>query len=153
MFSFFWNWARQNESKITKIPSNWIIYGELMYAKHNIFYDALPSYFLVFDIWNDKEYLSANDRLDVCNELSFQHVPVLFCGHLEDGTHQLEKLIEQSKFSTTQTMEGIVVKNARKQLRGKLVRLEFMKQLEEEDHWLHQKLTRNQLIDPANIFA
>jgi hypothetical protein len=56
-FSFFWNWARHNYQKILAIPHNWIIYGELCYAKHNIYYDQLPSYFLVFDIWDGQRYL------------------------------------------------------------------------------------------------
>jgi hypothetical protein len=154
-FSFFWSWARANEEKIHRIAEGWTVYGELTYAKHNIYYDALPSYFLVFDVWTGNEYLDTNDRLDLCSELNFQHVPMLFYGRLEgdehEQLHQLENFIGPSKVSTTVTMEGIVVKNAIKQMRGKLVRPEFMKQLEEDDHWLYKKLVKNQLapgIDP-----
>src|SRR5208337_556250 len=155
-FSFFWSWARANEDKILHIPENWIVYGELTYAKHNIFYDHLPSYFLVFHVWTGREYLDTNDRLDLCSELELQHVPMLFYGRLEghenEHLHQLEKLVGLSKVSTTVTMEGIVVKNAHKQMRGKLVRPEFMKQLEEDDHWLYKKLVKNQLRPGVNPY-
>lgn len=67
--------------------------------------------------------------------------------------HQLENFIGPSKLSTTVTMEGIIVKNAVKQMRGKLVRPEFMKQLEEDDHWLYKKLVKNQLAPGVNPYA
>src|SRR5262249_28287653 len=31
------------------LKTNFIVYGEWVYAKHTIFYDALPAYFLEFD--------------------------------------------------------------------------------------------------------
>jgi hypothetical protein len=49
-------------------------------------------------------------------------------------------------------MEGLVVKNYRKQMRGKLVRPEFMKELEEEDHWLHKAMKRNQLALGTDVY-
>ncbi len=156
-FSFFWSWARANEEKILQIPENWIVYGELTYAKHNVNYDALPSYFLVFDIWAGDHYLDTNNRLDLCSELNLQHVPMLYYGQLKgdymEQLHQLETFVGKSKISTTVTMEGIVVKNAVKQMRGKLVRPEFMKQLEEDDHWLYKKLVKNQLAPGVNPYA
>ena len=69
-FSFFWNWARANNDRIMKIPIGWIIYGELLYAKHHIYYDQLPSLFLVFDVWNGKEYIKSEK-----GEFEFLTVP------------------------------------------------------------------------------
>lgn len=149
-FSFFWNWARHNLDKILNIPHNWIVYGELCFAKHNIYYDLLPSYFLVFDIWDRNKYLKHEEK-EKLNFLGFKHVPLLHLGYC-DNLLELEKLITKTSLAINSLMEGIVVKNYRKQVRGKLVRKEFMKELEEEDHWLHKAMTKNQLAPTANVY-
>jgi len=149
-FSFFWNWARHNEPKIVQIPIGWIIYGELMYAQHNIDYDKLPSYFLVFDIWNGKKFLDHGDRIQEVKKFGFQHVPVLYYGYTE--TNSLDDFIMTSHCSFKDMMEGIVIKNYRKQQRGKLVRAEFIKQLEEDEHWMNKPVIRNKLADTAHIY-
>lgn len=151
-FSFFWNWARYNVEKILNIPSQWVIYGELCFVKHTIEYDQLPSYFLVFDIWNGQEYIRPDKRLDMSKSLGFAHVPVLYYDHLED-IEQLESMIGQSNFSGTSLMEGLVVKNWRKQMRGKIVRPEFIKEMEDEDHWMKQPLKKQKLKNGLEWYA
>lgn len=149
-FSFFWNWARHNEEKILDIQPGWIFYGELMYAKHHIYYDQLPSYFLVFDIWNGREYI--RNSADVASGHGFKHVPVLWEGNGFDRT-ELDKLISKSAYATDSVAEGVVVKNHRKQMRGKLVRPEFMKELDEdESHWMMKSVTRNKLRENASAY-
>ena len=34
------------------LGNRYIMYGEWMYAKHTVFYDALPDYFMEFDIYD-----------------------------------------------------------------------------------------------------
>jgi ATP-dependent RNA circularization protein (DNA/RNA ligase family) len=150
-FAFFWSWAWSNQEKILKIPSKWIVYAELIYSKHHIYYDALPSYFLVFDIWNGEEFLRSDERQELTEKWGFKHVPVLHFGSIDDIL-ELERYVGQSKFSTTEKMEGIFVKNYRKQMKGKLVRSEFVKELEDEDHWMFQELRRNLLAPNVNTF-
>jgi ATP-dependent RNA circularization protein (DNA/RNA ligase family) len=150
-FAFFWAWGRANEQKILQIPHNWIVYGELTYSKHHIYYDVLPSYFLVFDVWNGKQFIDHDDRLALCDKLQLKHVPVLHYGYVAD-LHELESFVGKSRFSTELTAEGIFVKNYRKQMKGKLVRPEFVKDLEDEDHWMKQALRRNSLAPGANTF-
>jgi len=149
-FSFFWNWARHNEPKITQLPIGHIVYGELMYAKHNVHYDELSSYFLVFDIWNGKEFLNHNKRMEMVEQIGFKHVPVLYYGYTE--TNSLDDFITVSNHSSSDMMEGMVIKNYRKQKRGKLVRAEFIKQLEEDEHWMNKPVIRNKLADTAHIY-
>ena len=143
-FAFFWNWARNNEERILKIPEGHIVYGELCFAVHHIFYDQLPSYFLVYDIWDGRGYLDHSERVSLVDDLGFNHVPILHYGSL-DGILELEKLVGQSKLSSSVLMEGVVVKNYRKQARGKLVRPEFVKELNEGDHWMKFNVRRNRL--------
>lgn len=150
-FSFFWNWARHNEEKILKIPNGWIVYGELCFAKHHVYYDMLPSYFLVFDVWDTGRY--HEDSPAVASQLGFQHVPVLYEGYI-DGMLDLEKFIGQSKLASESVMEGVVAKKHHKKnyLRGKLVRPEFMKDIEDEGHWMHRPYSKNILAPTANVY-
>jgi len=149
-YSFFWNWARHNEEKILKIPNGWKVYGELMYAKHNIYYDELPSYFLVFDIWDGREYLHYDNRIFFIKEFGFQHVPILYYGNEKID---VDSFMYIKSACSSNLAEGIVIKNYKKQIRGKLVRPEFMKDLEEDDHWATKAVKRNKLAENVNVFS
>jgi hypothetical protein len=63
------------------IPDGWRICGENMYACHTVMYRKLPSYFLVFGIYNEKnECISWDDTLDICDMLGLDIVPELYRG-------------------------------------------------------------------------
>ena len=153
-FSFFWNWARHNEEKILKIPKKWIVYGELTYARHHIFYDMLSSYFIVFDIWDGRRYIKHDERIEITKELDFQHVPVLHYGYIDfnELIGMWDGLTKTSAYVSNGTAEGIVIKNLRKQMRGKVVRPEFVKALDDEDHWMKGPMKRNKLRPNANVY-
>jgi hypothetical protein len=68
-----------------QIPQGWRLCGENMYAKHSIFYDALPSYFLLFSVWNDKnECLSWGETLEWAELLGVSAVPMLYIGNWDE---------------------------------------------------------------------
>lgn len=75
------NWM-QNLWNMLKydIPAGMRICGENLYAKHAIYYDALPSYFLVFNIWQDNVALSWDETEYWCSLFDLKHVPVLYRG-------------------------------------------------------------------------
>jgi len=90
------------------IPDGWRICGENMYAKHAIAYNSLPSFFMVFSIWNEKnECLSWDETVEWCNLIGLKHVPVLYRG-VWDEKH-IKTLWTPDK---RDTMEGYVVRNA-----------------------------------------
>jgi hypothetical protein len=63
------------------IPEGWRLCGENVYAQHSIAYDALPSYFLLFSIWDDKnQCLSWGDTSLWARLLGLQVVPQLWAG-------------------------------------------------------------------------
>ena len=144
-FSFFNNWANsRNYDKIMSVPSGNITYGELMYAIHTIYYDSLPDYFLVFDVWNGKKYLPRKERDVFCEKHGFHQVPLVDEGYfyLDD----LYKLIpDRSKYG--EVAEGIVVKRCSKKnyMRGKIVKKEFIKTLENSKHWIRYNIKTNTL--------
>ena len=44
-------WAKANQDIFFDVLSDrYVMYGEWMYAKHTVFYDALPHYYMEFDI-------------------------------------------------------------------------------------------------------
>ena len=52
-FSLFKTWANVHAPRFRDvIGSRFIIYGEWLYAKHTVFYDALPAYFMEFDVFD-----------------------------------------------------------------------------------------------------
>lgn len=146
-FQFFHNWARyQNQEKLMGLPVGYTVYGELMYAVHSIYYDKLPDWVLVFDVWCAKKgrYLKYEDRRDFCISYGLEMVPLITEGYF--GVEDLAGLIpEESQYGYL--AEGIVLKRYRKGecRRAKIVKPGFLKMLEEDEHWTRKGVTKNQL--------
>jgi hypothetical protein len=64
-----------------QIPEGWRICGENLYAKHSIHYSNLPTYFMGFSVFDDKNTcLSWDDTLAVFEMLGIEPVPVVYRG-------------------------------------------------------------------------
>lgn len=137
----FWSNRRHD------IPVGWRVCGENLWAKHSIFYPALPSYFLGFSVWNDKnECLSWDETLEWFKLLDIIPVPVLYRGPYSDAV--ITKLIAGLD---TNVDEGFVVRdegsfhyddfgiNMAKYVRPKHVQT--------DQHWLHGEITPNGLAE------
>ena len=70
------------------------MYGEWLYAKHKIYYDSLPSYFMEFDIYDkeNKVFLSTERRREMLKNLPVHSVPVLGMGRFEKSEAVLKYL-------------------------------------------------------------
>lgn len=102
-------WVKNFWSKICyEIPEGWRICGENMYAKHSILYDNLPSYFLGFSIWNNKnECLSWDDTLEWFELLGIIPVKEIYRGMFN------QQKIEEATKEITQNLnlhEGYVIR-------------------------------------------
>lgn len=63
------------------IPQGWRICGENLYAKHAIYYQDLPTYFMGFSIWNEHNVcLSWDETCEWFELLDIEPVPVLYSG-------------------------------------------------------------------------
>ncbi len=108
-------WANQNSYLLFNALSNrYIMYGEWLYAKHKIFYDNLPAYFLEFDIY-DKEkgvFLDTNSRKQITKDLPIFSVPVLAKGKF-DSMEQVLSFLTNSKYKTENCHQNLInqVKN------------------------------------------
>lgn len=144
-FQYFHNWASyQNYDKCMSIPKGYIVYGELMYAVHNLYYDRLPDYFIVFDVWNGKVFLNRKDKEKFCQKHGFAITPLIFKGYTD-----INSLVDMmpTKSSFGDEIEGFVVKKYTKKgiyVRGKVVRPEFIKGIGE--HWTKSALKINKVI-------
>lgn len=85
-FNLFKQWANTHAVAFWQVlGTRYILYGEWLYAKHTVFYDALPHYFLEYDVLDlqQQEFLSTNCRKQLLAGLSLVSVPVLFAGYLQ----------------------------------------------------------------------
>lgn len=125
------------------IPEGWRLCGENLYAEHSIPYDGLPSFFMLFSIWDDRNRcLSWADTLEWAALLDLAVVPTLYEGvYDEDGLREL--LLD------AETVEGYVVRLAAQfafedfgQAVAKWVRANHVRC---DQHWMHKTVVPNRL--------
>ena len=99
-FNLFKQWAHSHYAKLwDALGDRYILYGEWLYAKHTVFYDRLPHYFLAYDLLDRSsgQFLSTAARRELLKGLAIASVPVLFEGKLQSH-QQLISLLQQSHF-------------------------------------------------------
>jgi len=96
-----WSSARQTEL-FCALGSRYVMYGEWMYAKHTYFYDALPHYFMEFDVLDTE----TNQFLDTATR-----------GRLLNHTQQAWSVvcpvlvIAEGKFNSLAALKGMITKS------------------------------------------
>ncbi len=91
-FDLFKQWAHAHARTLwTLLGDRYVVYGEWLYAKHTVFYDALPHYFLEFDVLDRRtgDFLSTARRQALFTGSPVTSVPVLWRG----GAPGLETLV------------------------------------------------------------
>lgn len=85
------SWLKQYAATFAHdIPAGWRICGENVFAYHSIFYTDLPSYFLVYGIYDEKNNcLPWDETVQVCDMLGLSTVPVLYMGEWDDSLRGL----------------------------------------------------------------
>lgn len=82
-FDLFKTWAARHRDALWRVlgPRR-VLYGEWVYAKHTIYYDALPHYFLEFDVFDRErgEFLSTARRRELLADSPVVSVPVVYEG-------------------------------------------------------------------------
>lgn len=101
-FALFKQWAHAISNQLKPVlGTRYIMYGEWVYAKHTIFYDALPHYFLEFDICDREtdQFLATNDRQALLTGLPIVSVPILHSGQL-NRFEDLVEMVGPSRFKS-----------------------------------------------------
>jgi hypothetical protein len=99
-FNLFKAWAGAHQNLLWEvIGSRYVMYGEWVYAKHTIYYDHLPHYFLEFDIYDkrDNVFLSTVQRQALLRGMPVVSVPVVHSGPAE-SVAQLRALVGRSLY-------------------------------------------------------
>jgi hypothetical protein len=102
-FSLFKTWANVHSARIWEsIGDRFTIYGEWVFAKHTVYYDHLPAYFLEFDVLDnsDGRFLSTDARRELLFGLPIVPVPVIHRGPIKT-VEALKKLVKPSLYRTT----------------------------------------------------
>jgi hypothetical protein len=130
------------------IPPGWRICGENLFAKHSIHYQELPSYFLVFSVWNESNVcLSWDDTETWANLLGFKTVPVVYRGTFYKdiaikGWPEWQKLFNDPS-------EGYVVRSADAfhygDFRNNLNKFVRKNHVQTHGHWMRGQLIPNGL--------
>lgn len=141
------DWVKQFWSQISQdIPPKWRVCGENLFAEHSISYTSLPTYFMGFSVWDDKNVcLDWDTTQEWFNLLGIESVPVLY-----DGIYD-EKIV-RSLWSEKDwdTCEGYVMR-----LAGNIPYADFQKgfgkfvrpkHVQTQKHWMYgQPVVKNKL--------
>jgi hypothetical protein len=155
-FDLFKRWANHHVFAFNRIlGTRYVMYGEWLYARHTIYYDRLPHYFLEFDVLDKErdEFLSTDRRQALLAGSGVVSVPLLGIGSVSG----LAQYIGRSHCSSSNIMEGLYVKHeesGRVHARYKFVREGFLQAVEESDeHWMDRPIEANRLRDGVDLFA
>jgi len=101
-FALFKTWATTHQRRLWELLADrYVLYGEWLYAKHTIFYDALPHYFFEFDLLDTEtgEFLSTDRRRGMLQGSPVVSAPVLWRGPAE-SIERLKSLVTRSLYKT-----------------------------------------------------
>ena len=103
-------WANENCDRFFDVLGcRYIMYGEWMYAKHTVFYDALPDYFMEFDIYDRERevFLSTPERRKMTDRIGIiSSVPVIGEGIFKTKKSVLD-LIGHSRYITDHHLDSL----------------------------------------------
>lgn len=130
------------------IPEGFRLCGENVYAKHSLSYSALPSYFMLFSVWDaSNQCLSWEETERWAEHLGLATVPVLYRGVWNEDIAKA-CYTRQSRCGGEQ--EGYVVRLAAsfayedfKQSVAKFVRKNHV---QTDEHWLSKPVEPNLLL-------
>ena len=139
------------------IDPGWRICGENLAAKHSIFYNNLPSYFLVFTIFNGENVcLNYNETKEFCELLGLEMVPEIYRGIFD--VEKIQSLFEnypnilggwEDENCSVPAHEGYVVRttgsfhfNDFQKNYAKFVRKGHVKS---GNNWMYEKIIPNKL--------
>lgn len=144
--------APKRESLLDALRPGLVLFGEWCAAVHSVHYDALPDWFLAFDVLDRSagRFWSIARRDALLGELGLHPVPPLARGRF--SVDDLVRLMTTSRVGSS-PMEGVYIRAESGQWltqRAKLVRAEFVEDM--GAHWSRKRLRRNHL-SPSDTFA
>ena len=145
-----WRWLAQREARLrSAIAPSTIAFGEWCYAEHSVFYDSLPDWFLLFDVYDRREgrFWSRVRRDEWARGAGLSTVPLVATGTF--GLAGLRKLLVRSRLGSAPA-EGVYLRwDDREWLvaRAKIVRPGWI--MASDEHWSSGPLKTNRLAPAA----
>jgi hypothetical protein len=132
-----------------EIPEGWRVCGENLYARHSIAYEGLPSYFMVFSVWDANNCcLDWDSTVEWADLLGLATVPILY-----DGAFDLEWLQALDGELDLDRREGYVVRLASSfayaDFGASVAKWVRANHVQTDEHWMHQEVVPNGLAPPV----
>lgn len=137
-------WIKQFHAQINyKIPENWRLCGENVFAKHSIFYKNLESYFYLFAIFDENNYcLSFEDTVLIAQTFEIPMPKIFYSGVFDEQT------IRELKINTNEC-EGYVLRNKNgfkfEDFHENVAKWVRKNHVQQTQHWMQGPITPNQL--------
>jgi hypothetical protein len=152
-FRPLWSWLAAHEKALRDtLTPEWILFGEWCYARHSVYYDALPDWFLAFDVYDRQigRFWSRERRNELAAQAGIATVPFLDFGTFDRSV--LEKQLGQSRLGS-EPMEGLYLRwdeGPWLVARAKLVRASWVEF--DEEHWSKRLLRTNRCRRDAELW-
>ena len=140
------------ESLFDYLFDRYIIFGEWCYLKHSVYYNALPDWFVAFDIFDkqNKTFLTVSERNKLAKAMRLATVPFISSSQ-SLSLENLDTYVRKSAFGD-ETSEGLYLRiEANDQLlrRAKYVRPSFSQAINK--HWSSQSLQKNKIAQEYSV--
>jgi RNA ligase len=143
-----WRWLAQREDRLRSVLAPWtIVFGEWCYAEHSVYYDALPDWFLLFDIYDRREgrFWSRIRRDEMGCAAGLSTVPLVATGVFR--LPALRTLLGCSRIGSAPA-EGVYLRwddtAGWLRARAKIVRPDWI--MAGDEHWSTGPLKANRLV-------
>lgn len=170
-FDLFKQWGYSNQEYFQSIlQDKYVLFGEWLYAKHCIFYDALPDYFLAFDLYdkNEGKFISSTRFREILKGGIVKTVPFLHESKFEK-LNNITQYIKKTSFKTKDWKENLIKIAGEKEMlhtdpsdlmEGVYVRIEnddwlvdrmknpredFTNKINDDTHWMTRPIVQNQV--------
>lgn len=139
------SWVKGLWSTIAhEIPEGFRVCGENLYAQHSLGYEALPSYFLAFSVWEGDRCLSWDETVEWTTLLGLHTVPVLYRGPWDEAV--LRRLYTPAM---RERVEGYVVRIADSfsydLFSSSVAKFVRANHVTSDEHWMNKPWTANGL--------
>jgi len=136
-------------------PEVEVLFGEWLWARHSVSYTKLPAYFVAFDIYNKRQgrFLSVRERNRRLEGLDLPVVPQL-AERKFANQQELEAFLNRTSAFGDGPLEGVYLRideavseggGLWHKRRGKIVRSDFIQNIQDGGHWIHKDVERNSL--------
>jgi hypothetical protein len=141
------NWVKNFWSGISAdIPEGWRLCGENLFAKHSLHYEGLPTYFMGFSLWNERNVcLSWDETQEWFSLMGVHSVPVIYDGIFDEK--QIRSLYKESDWDRR---EGYVVRTADSfaysEFRKSVAKFVRSGHVQTVKHWMHGQPVEKNLL-------